>query len=336
VQKAMKHFEELPLNTPYKIDDETEFQFAEVGHIPGAVSVYLTLNSNGIVQKLFFSGDIGRYHDSIMRPPAVFPQADYILCESTYGNRLHPPSEESEKILLNIILETVAFKKGKLIIPAFSLGRTQEIVLALNNIQNKGLLPPVKVYVDSPLSVSVTELMRRHVHSFNDEIASIMKTDADPFDFPGLTYVREASESKKLNSIEGPCIIISASGMAEAGRIKHHIKNTISDKRNTILMVGYCTEESLGGRLIAGRKEVRIFGDYFDVKAEIKVMNEYSAHADYNEMLQFLSCQDKSKVKKVFLVHGEYETQMDWRETLMKNGFGNVEIPERLSEWELE
>jgi metallo-beta-lactamase family protein len=333
VAKAMELFEELPFNTIHKIDEETEFNFTEVGHILGAAAVNMKTKENGKEQKLFFTGDIGRHHDNIMKQPSAFPQADYIICESTYGNRLHPLPEESEKILLSIVLETCAFKKGKLVIPAFSLGRTQEIVLALNNLKNKGLLPAVKVYVDSPLSIGVTQIMRQHVHEFNDEISALLKTDADPFDFPGLVYIRDASESKKLNDIEEPCIIISASGMAEAGRIKHHITNTISEKRNTILMVGYCTEDSLGGRLIAGRKEVKIFGDYFDVKAEVQVMNEYSAHGDYNEMLQFLSCQEKSKVKKVFLVHGEYETQQDWRATLMKNGFSSVEIPEMLSEW---
>jgi metallo-beta-lactamase family protein len=335
VARAMKHFVELPLNTKYKISDEVEFHFTEVGHILGSASVNLTIKSRTGEQKVFFSGDIGRYHDVIMKPPETFPQADYIICESTYGNRLHPMPEESENVLLGIVLETCAVKKGKLIIPAFSLGRTQEVVYALNNLKNKGLLPDIHVYVDSPLSVSATEIMRQHVNAYNDELQSILKNDKDSFGFPGLKYIRDAAASKKLNELPEPCIIISASGMAEAGRIKHHIKNNISHKRNTILLVGYCTEDSLGGRLMAGRKEVHIFGDFFDVKADVRVMNEYSAHADYNEMLHFLSCQDKRKVKKIFLVHGEYETQVDWRETLLRNGFNHVEIPEVLSEWTL-
>jgi len=336
VKRSLHHFQELPLDENFHLNDEVDFHFTEVGHILGSGCVNLTVKTKQGERKIFFSGDIGRYHDRIMNPPAPFPQADYILCESTYGNRLHPLPEESEKVLLQIVLQTCVAKKGKLIIPAFSLGRTQEVVYALNNLKNRGELPQLNVYVDSPLSVSATEIMRQNLKSLNDEIQNLIRTDSDPFGFPGLTYIRDAEESKKLNELDQPCIIISASGMAEAGRIKHHIKNSISNHKNTILLVGYCTPDSLGGRLMAGQKEVRIFGDTYEVKAEVHIMNEYSAHGDYNEMLQFLSCQDKSLVKQIFLVHGEYAVQQDWKKTLIANGFKNVEIPELLSEWAID
>jgi metallo-beta-lactamase family protein len=336
VEKSLLHFETLPLNEKYKLNDEVTFHFTEVGHILGAAGVNLEIKTKNGLKKIFFTGDIGRYHDIIMKSPAPFPQADYIICESTYGNRLHPKAEESENILLQIVLQTCVAKKGNLVIPCFSLGRTQEVVYALNNLKNKGRLPEIKVYVDSPLSVSATEIMRGNLDCFNDEIQNSLRADSDPFSFPGLTYIREAEESKKLNDLKEPCIIISASGMAEAGRIKHHIKNNISNHKNTILLVGYCTEDSLGGRLMAGAKEIRIYGDEYEVKAEVKIMNEYSAHGDYNEMLHFLSCQDKKAVQKVFLVHGEYHVQMDWREKLIESGFKKVEIPEMLSNWTIE
>ncbi len=317
------------------LNEDAEFHFTANGHILGSGAVNLTVKTKSGSKKIFFSGDIGRPHDKILVPPQPFPQADIILCESTYGNRLHPSAEETEKRLFHVVYETCVLKKGKLIIPAFSLGRTQEVVYVLNNMKNKGMLPPIHVYVDSPLSINATEIMRAHSYSFNHEIKEEMKTDPDPFGFGGLKYIRDAEESKLLNSSKDPCIIISASGMAEAGRIKHHILNNIEGESNTILIVGYCTPTSLGGQLAAGNKQVHIYGKEYDVKAKVEVMNSYSAHGDYNEMLQFLSCQDPKAVKKIFLVHGELDVQTEWKTRLMNAGFKNIEIPERHTEWEI-
>ncbi len=329
VVAALKLINPIPYDKAFEISPGVTLTFTDVGHILGAAAVNLEIIEDSKTTHLTFTGDIGRYTDKILPNPKPFPQADYILCESTYGNRLHPTAQDSEKMLLAIVTRTCVEQKGKLIIPAFSLGRTQEIVYALNNLRNSNKLPSIPVYVDSPLSINATNIMRAHPECFNDEIKTSLLSDADPFGFDTLHYIQKAEDSIALNGRRDPMIIISASGMAEAGRIKHHIKNAISDSRNTILIVGYCTPESLGGQLTAGNKEVHIFGKEYEVKASVEVMNSYSAHADYNEMLKYLSCQNASKVKTMFLVHGEYSVQKEWKEKLTGAGFNNIEIPEQ-------
>jgi len=230
--------------------------------------------------------------------------------------------------LLDWIEKTCLKKKGKLIIPAFSVGRTQEILFALNQLEIENRLPPLDYFVDSPLSIAVTEIVKKYPQYFNANIQKILKTDNDPFTFKGLKYVKSVDESKSLNFRNGPMVIISASGMAEAGRVKHHISNNIENSRNTILMVGYCEPHSLGGKLMAGAKEVNIFGIEHEVNAEIGSIRSMSAHGDYNDLCQFLACQDPKKVKKLFIVHGEYEVQQAFKQRLIKKGFLDVEIPE--------
>jgi len=329
-EQALKHFVPIPLNKKTKILEDVMLEFSDSGHILGAAAVHLTIRENGKETTVFFSGDIGRPEDKILKKPAPFGQADYILCESTYGNRTHDSPSMTESRLIDIVYKTCVEKKGKLIIPAFSLGRTQELVYALNNLSNRHKLPHIRVFVDSPLSVNATEIMRNHASSLNRTIRESLRSDPDPFGFNELTYIRDAADSKRLNELKEPCIIISASGMAEAGRIKHHLKNNISDARNTILIVGFCTPDSLGGRLVAGSERVRIFGEEYPVNAAVEVINSFSAHADYKEMLEYLSCQDKSRVKKIFLVHGEYSVQLDWQKILQSQGYKQVEIPEHM------
>ena len=191
------------------------------------------------------------------------------------------------------------------------------------------MLPRINVYVDSPLSVNATNIMRDHPECFNADILEYMKTDPNPFGFNNLIYVQDAEDSKRLNELKEPCIIISASGMADAGRIKHHIANNVSDQKNTILMVGYAEPHSLGGKLRAGNKVVKIFGEEHEVKAEVIIIDSYSAHGDYNEMIQYLGCQDKKQIKKLFLVHGEYEVQLNYKEKLIEAGFKHISIPEQ-------
>lgn len=335
VENALTHFEMVEYKQTKVIFENVSFEFTNSGHILGAAAINLQVKENETTKRLCFTGDIGRPQDKILKSPEPFPQADYIICESTYGNRLHDPVEVTEGRLLEVVQNTCVEKKGKLVIPAFSLGRTQEIVYALNNLSNQGKLPRIKVYVDSPLSVNATNIMRKHPESFNAEITKTLKEDPDPFGFNSLQYIQDVEISKTLNELREPCIIISASGMAEAGRIKHHIKNTISDARNTILIVGYCTPGSLGGRLMAGSEMIRIFGDEYPVKASVEIMNSFSAHADYKEMISYLGCQDAANVKKIFLVHGEYDVQIDWREKLHEQGFRSIEIPDMESSFEI-
>ncbi|HEX8461588.1 MAG TPA: MBL fold metallo-hydrolase, partial [Segetibacter sp.] len=275
---------------------------------------------------LTFSGDVGRYGDIILRSPQTFPPADYIICESTYGDKLHEEVANSGDILLEWITKTCVEKHGKLIIPAFSVGRTQELLYFLNKLELENKLPAVTYYVDSPLSLEATEVVRKHADNFNDVVKQVLINDNDPFGFTGVKYVESVEDSKQINYSKTPCVIIASSGMADAGRVKHHIKNNISDSKNTVLMVGYASPSSLAGKLLNGLKQVNIYGDELEVKAEIGQMKSMSAHADYEDLLHFLSDQKTSEVKKVFLVHGEYDVQLHFANTLKEKGF-DVEVP---------
>ncbi|MDR0543340.1 MAG: MBL fold metallo-hydrolase, partial [Dysgonamonadaceae bacterium] len=296
--------------------------------IVGSATVYLTLTEDGKRTTIAFSGDVGRYGDPILHSPQPFPQADYIIIESTYGNKLHDPIESYTEDLEKNIGETCIRKKGKLIIPAFSVGRTQELLYALNDLELSGRLPALKYYLDSPMSTKVTDIVKRHPECFNRSLQKLFKIDKDPFNFKGLKYVTDKRESQSLNGDYSPMVIISASGMAEAGRVKHHIANSIENWRNTILIIGYCEPQSLGARLKQHPETVTIFGMPYTVKADIRTLDSMSAHADYNDLSQYLSCQDQSEVKRVFIVHGEPTVQTEFKRRLLKKGFRDVEIPE--------
>lgn len=328
-QEAMQYFISIPYEKEFSIDRDISIKFTDNGHILGSATINITINEEGKDVKIAFTGDIGRYSKRILKEPQPFPQADYIIMESTYGDRLHDPVDLSEQKLLSAVIDTCCKKKGKLIIPSFAIGRAQEIIHALDKLEKDGLLPSIDVYVDSPLSLNATNIMRLHTECFNDDMKEYMKTDSDPFGFDRLHYVRSTGESKSLNSIHGPMIIISASGMMEAGRVKHHIANNISDKRTTILGVGYCAPTTLGAKILRGDKIVSIFGTQHHVKAEIRTIDSYSAHADYMELLRFLGCQDKTKIKNIFLVHGEEQTQINFSNTLNENGYQKVYIPSK-------
>lgn len=329
VQASVRLFEAVPFNTSFTIDDNIKVEFFVNGHILGASTIILTLRENQKVTRIGFSGDVGRYGDPILMSPDVLPQVDYMIVESTYGNRLHDKVDETPDVLHDIIVDTCIGKGGKLIIPAFSVGRTQELLYALNEMELDFRLPDVKYYVDSPLSMTVTKIVKRHPECFNRSLQKVMKFDKDPFDFKGLHYIEDKRESQALNSSNEPCVIISASGMAEAGRVKHHIANNITDPSTTILMVGYCEKNSLGARLKSHPTEVNIFGDTFPVRAEIRSIESMSAHADYRDLCQYLSSQEPDEVKTLFIVHGEEESQLAFKEKLHKKGFKNIAIPQK-------
>lgn len=332
---SLQQFQQVEYDSWYKVDENVEVMYTEAGHIIGSAVVNLKVSENGKTTRIAFSGDVGRYRDIILRSPSNFPQADYILCESTYGNRLHEEVSTTQKELLGWIERTCLQRKGKLIMPAFSVGRTQEILFALNQLEEDGILPPIKYIVDSPLSSRATAVIKSFPQYFNTRIQKVMQSDHDPFLFKGLIFTKSVEESKQLNYLKEPCVIISASGMAEAGRIKHHISNNIENSRNSILMTGYCEPNSLGGRLKRKPEEVHIFGQLHEVNAEIGEIQSMSAHGDYEDLCQWLSCQDSAQVKKLFLVHGEYDVQQDFRLRLMRNGFADIDIPERHSEHNL-
>jgi metallo-beta-lactamase family protein len=327
VERCLRLFHTLEYGKWFPLNEEISFMFTDAGHILGSACVHVQYKENGQTKQITYTGDIGNPNDLLLKSPEKFPQADYIICESTYGNRLHPAAEESESELLRIVTETCVKKQGKLLIPAFSLGRTQEIVYTLDRLKNKGHIPNLKVFVDSPLSTNATNIMRKYAHALNSGVAKHMETDEDPFGFNQLTYITDKEESIALNDLKGPCIIISASGMIEAGRIKHHLRNQIGKAENTLLIAGYCAPGTLGAKLVAGHPQVQIFGRPFDVKMKIETLESYSAHADYAQMIDFLACQEKEKVKEIFLVHGEPEPQLFFKIQLQDAGYNKVYIP---------
>jgi metallo-beta-lactamase family protein len=316
-------------NEWFPVIEGVEAMFTDAGHIIGSACVHVKITEDGKTEQITFSGDVGRYRDVILKSPQTFPQADYIIMESTYGNSLHESATTSVDHLLEWINRTCIEKGGKLIVPAFSLGRTQEILYALNQLELEKRLPKLDYFLDSPLSIAVTNLVKNYKEYFNKYIQRVLETDSDPFQFEGLHFIKSVEESKLLNYRNDPCVIISASGMAEAGRVKHHISNNIENSRNAILLTGYCEPNSLGGRLMAGAKEVGIFGVRHQVNAEVGAIRSMSAHGDYEDLSQWLACQDIKSVKKLFLVHGEYDVQVAFKERLVKKGFYDVEIPER-------
>jgi metallo-beta-lactamase family protein len=334
-KECMKLFIGVPNNMKFRIDDNIKVKFTSTGHMLGSGVANIQIIENGQIKRIAYTGDIGRPVDPILATPLPFPQADFLITESTYGDRLHDDVEMAEEELLKVVIETCVTKGGKLIIPAFSVGRTQEVVFALNNFFNQGRLPKIDVFVDSPLAVNATTVFRMHPECFNENFEHVMETDPDPFGFDNLYYITRVEDSKKLNDHKKPCVIISASGMAEAGRVKHHLANNITNEKNTILFVGYCAPTTLGARIKKGVKEVSIHGTVYPVIADVRKIESFSGHGDYKEMIRFLSCQDKSALEKIFLVHGEYETQKKYAATLMNEGYENIEIPAKGQEYEI-
>lgn len=327
-QHCLQQFVTVQYGVWTNIDSDISLLFTDAGHIIGSACVHLKVKEGDQEQCISFSGDLGRYRDVILKSPEAFPQADYIILESTYGNSLHDMKQSTPDQLLAWIEKACVQKKGKLIIPAFSVGRTQEILFDLNQLELERRLPEVNYFVDSPLSTRATQIVKNYPAYFNKRIQRILETDTDPFSFKGLHFIKTIEESKLLNFSDEPCVIISASGMADAGRVKHHISNNIENSRNTILFTGYCEPRSMGGRLLAGSKEVRIYGVSHEVHAEIGQIRSMSAHGDYDDLCQWLSCQDPQQVKRLFLVHGEYDVQEAFKERLMRKGFKDVEVPE--------
>ncbi len=327
-RKSFGFFHPVEYGQWFNITDDIALLFTDTGHIIGSAAVHLRITENGKTTAISFSGDVGRYRDMILRSPQDFPQADYIILESTYGNSLHQTFATTPDHLLEWIEKACLQKRGKLIIPAFSVGRTQEILFALNQLELENRLPALDYFLDSPLSVKATEIIKSYPQYFNNTIQKIMRSDDDPFEFKGLRFIKSVEESKLLNYRNEPCVIISASGMAEGGRILHHISNNIENSRNVVLFTGYCEPRTLGGRLLAGAKEVSIFGVEHEVHAEVSAIRSMSAHGDYEDLSQFLACQEPREIKTLFLVHGEYDVQMDFKNRLLKKGFLDVQIPE--------
>jgi metallo-beta-lactamase family protein len=332
VDYVMANFVTYGYNRWFKIHDDVEVYFSDAGHILGSAAVSLRIQEDGKEILLGFSGDIGRPDRPILRNPQPMPQVDYLICESTYGDRDHEAKPEEKDRFLKIIQHTCIDKRGKLIIPAFSVGRTQEIVYMLDQLETAGELPHIPVYVDSPLAVNATQVFGSHPECYDNRLHAYLLEDDNPFGFNGLHYIRNAELSKQLNFSEEPCIIISASGMMNAGRIRHHTYHNISQSKNTLLIVGYCAPQTPCGIIRQGAEYIKIFGDMLPVRAEIEIMDSFSAHGDRYEMLDFLKNQLPS-LKEMYLVHGEYESQLKFEKFLNEKGFKNIQIPYRNQEF---
>ncbi|MGE5437086.1 MAG: MBL fold metallo-hydrolase RNA specificity domain-containing protein, partial [Syntrophothermus sp.] len=301
--------------------------FRDAGHILGSSGIQLEINENGRNISLGFTGDIGRNDMPILRNPDVLRDVNVMIMESTYGNRLHDISgavEDEFALTLNEVIK----RRGKIIVPAFAVGRTQLLVYVLHKLWEQNRIPEFPIFVDSPLAVRTTDVFRNHPECFDRETYSLfLKDKEDPFGFGKLKYINDVEESKKLNDLPGPYMVISASGMAEAGRILHHLKNNIEDSNNLILFVGYAAQETLARKIMDGSSQVNIFGEPYNVKAQIKKMDYFSAHADQKELLDYLSYSSKDVLKKIFLVHGEEDQALPLKEAILKKGFNEVYYP---------
>ncbi|MEM7040789.1 MAG: MBL fold metallo-hydrolase, partial [Bacteroidota bacterium] len=330
VPKALNLFNALPYGRWIWVDDDVELLFLDAGHMLGSASVNLRIREGEKTHTVGFTGDIGRPDSLILRDPVPMPPCEYLISESTYGGKDHETLQDAKEELLKIVQEACVRKKGKLIIPAFSVGRTQVIVHTLDQLESEGRLPRIPVYVDSPLAVNATDVFQMHPECYDDDLLEYITYDKNPFGFRNLQYVRKVEDSKKLNEKKGPFIVISASGMMTAGRILHHLRNSISSERNTILVVGYCAKNTLGSRIVNGHKEVKIFGEKYKVKANVVRMNSYSGHAGQTELSDFIKAsQDPDKIKQIFLVHGEGDRADRFAEHLKGCGYKDVIVPMR-------
>ena len=313
-EKAVRQFVGINYDRPLPVTDGVTVTFRDAGHILGAAQVVLDIRENGRAFRYLFSGDVGRGGDDILRDPQPVEKVDYLQVESTYGAREHAPKANANAEVGRLVRETLD-KRGKVIIPSFSVGRTQQIVYTLHQLTLAEQLPKVPIFVDSPLSVNATEVYRLHPECFNDTIYKFLREKENPFGMENLTYIREVAHSMKLNDLKDPAIIISASGMAEAGRIRHHLANHIGNPVNLILFVGYCAEHTLGAQIMSGQNPVNIFGEPHAVRARVASLDSFSGHADRNELRRYVES-ITGDIKAISVVHGEESQALAFGETL--------------------
>jgi metallo-beta-lactamase family protein len=315
-EKAVRQFVAFNYDRPFPVLDGVTVTFRDAGHILGSAQVVLDIREQGREFRYLFSGDVGRGDDDILRNPDRIENVDYLQVESTYGGREHSPKANANEEVGRLVRETLK-RKGKVIIPSFSVGRTQQIVYTLHQLTLANQLSRVPIFVDSPLSVNATEIYRLHPECFNDTIYRFLREKENPFGMENLTYIREVAHSMKLNELKDPAIIISASGMAEAGRIRHHLKNNIGDPKNLILFIGYCAEHTLGAQILAKQNPVNIFGEPQEVRAQIASLDSFSGHADKNELRRYVEAMT-GDIKKICVIHGEEPQALAFAETLRR------------------
>lgn len=336
VDACLARFTPRPYLSWAGLNDKVRFRFHNAGHVLGSAMIEAEVRAAKGVRRVFFTGDLGRRKSLLMDPPDVPKTVDYLLIESTYGDRNHDPVDRVESLLKTVVDRAVA-EKGKILIPSFALERTQEIIFVLEKMIRRGQIPLIPVYVDSPMAVNITEIFSRHLDgfSFSPEFKDYVAREGDPFDFKAIRYVRTALESQALNDKKGPMIILSASGMCEGGRILHHLRNNLDKDTTTVLMVGYQAEGTLGRRLQEGAKKVKIFGLEHEVWARVETLHTFSAHADQGDLMWFMKSLSP-RPRTIFLVHGDPSDRAALKELLRAEGITRVECPEYGQEFDLE
>lgn len=323
-ERTIDRFRGYDYHQAFEIGD-VSVQYSDAGHILGSASVALTFNRDGTRKRLAFSGDVGRKNLPILRDPEPLEDVDWLICESTYGNRLHHPATEVEERVATVVRETYR-RRGKIVVPAFSVGRTQEIVYTLHRLADAGRIPRLPIFVDSPLAANATDVFRKHPECYDEEALAFLHEGNDPFGFKQLQYTRTVEESMSLNGRTDPMVIISASGMCEHGRILHHLRNTIDNNRNTIMIVGFQADHTLGKKLVDRVPEVRIFGDVHQLRADVVVINAFSGHADYRELAEWYEPVGRG-LAATYLVHGNQDACFAMAEHLKEYTRGELVVP---------
>ena len=335
VVQCLQQFELVKYGNWRQLFPDVDVFYINTGHLVGSAAITVRIKEGRKRTSILFSGDVGRYRSVLLQPPTEAPQADYIILESTYGDKRHDISFNTIETLQEWINKVCVKKGGQLVIPAFSVGRTQEVLYALNQLSLEKRLPEIYYFVDSPLSLKATKTIKKYTEHFNERLQQVLAIDDDPFDFPGLKYVESVDDSRRLVDFKEPCVIISASGTADAGRVRHHINSCIENPNNAILLVGYCGSKSLGGQLLSDSKEVEILNGPCKVIAETGQVQGMSAHGDMDDLCQFLGNQNPDKVKGIFLVHGEHNVQKSFADRLYLKGFERIECPAQHEEYSI-
>ncbi len=327
VQDAIDRFFPLGFQKEFKINDFISMRFIRMGHLLGAAGVVFTVLEDGIKKTIGFTGDLGRYGYPVLQDPEPFPEVDHLICESTYGGRYHESSESAEEILGNIIKECCIDETGRMIIPAFSIGRTQSLIFVLNKLFSSGKLPPVRVFVDSPLAIQSTEVYRKYYSYLNEEAQEFYSRSGDQFDFANLQYIHSLKDSRQVSSYLQSCIIVSSAGMLEGGRIQDHLFQNIQNYYCTILFIGFCAPGTLGHKLLNGASMVTLNKKELAVFATIRKTDILSGHADHTGLIQFIQQQTPQKIKNLFFVHGELPSMNALSEEVKKLGYQNIYSP---------
>ena len=325
VEACFPLFSPVRYSQSVEIEAGVEARFCEAGHVLGSSVIKVKVNQNGQQRSVLFSGDVGRPHRPILRDPAVVDEADYILVESTYGDRVHQGREDTKKMMAEVINSTKQ-AGGNIIVPSFALERSQELLYYINELLLEEAIPHLKVFLDSPMAAGITRVFQRHGELFDEEMAEFVKQNESPFDFPGLRITESTEESKSINDMRETVMVIAGSGMCTGGRVKHHLVNNITRPQSTIMFVGYQAVGTLGRRIVDGEKEVRILGQNYPVKAKVVRVNGFSAHADKEELFKWLSGLKKPP-RKLFVVHGESESARQFGDYISRKTGWQVAVP---------